>query len=284
MNRAAKSSRLAVVRRVLLLGLGLALAGGLALLSCVSFERELTPAQSALLRRGEQPAATGVLSTLAAGPADAPRVLLVHGTPGAATDWLDLLLSAPPGLELLAVDRPGFGRSQPAGAVTALSAQSAALVPLLVQRGGRWPIVVGHSLGAPIALRLAADHPERVGGLVLLAGALDPALEEWQWFNRVAVAIGPLLSRPLRNSNAEIRALRRDLEALAPDLARVSCPVVVVHGRQDSLVPFDNVDYARRMLTGAADLRVVELPEGDHFLPWNAADVVREAIASLAGP
>ncbi len=284
MTRSAPRSRFALLRRVLLAGVGLLLAGGLLLLSCVSFERELTPEQAALVRRDELDAPTGRLSLLTAGAAGAPRVLLVHGTPGSATDWLDLLLAPPPGLELLAVDRPGFGESAPAGAVTALSAQSSALAPLLVERDGRWPIVVGHSLGASIALRLAADYPGRVGGLVLLAGALDPALEEWQWFNRVAVAIGPLLSRPLRNSNAEIRVLRRELEALAPDLARVTCPVVVVHGRQDSLVPFANVDYARRMLAGAAALRVVELPEGDHFLPWNAGDVMREAIASLSGP
>jgi len=43
------------------------------------------------------------------------------------------------------------------------------------------------------------------------------------------------------------------------------------------------VDYMRRMLTGAASLRVVELPDGDHFLPWDAADTVREALASLLG-
>jgi pimeloyl-ACP methyl ester carboxylesterase len=283
MTLPAPRSRFAVLRRVLLAGVGLLLAGGLLLLSCVSFERDLTPEQAARVARAVLDAPTGRLSTLTVGTPGAPRVLLVHGTPGSATDWLDLLLAPPEGLELLAVDRPGFGESAPAGAVTALSAQSAALAPLLVERDGRWPIVVGHSLGAPIALRLAADYPGRVGGLVLLAGALDPAQEEWQWFNRVAVAIGPLLSRPLRNSNAEIRVLRRELEALAPDLARVTCPVVVVHGRLDALVPFANVDYARRMLAGAAELRVVELPEGDHFLPWNAGDVVREAITSLSG-
>jgi pimeloyl-ACP methyl ester carboxylesterase len=271
------------VRRLLLLTVGLLLAGGLLMLSCVSFQVELSPEEAARVRRDGYAAPTGRVATLSAGPTDAPRVILVHGTPGSATDWLDLLLDPPPGVELLAIDRPGFGHSEPHGPVTSLAAQAAALEPLLVQRDGRWPVLVGHSLGAPIVLQLAATRPERVGGVVLLAGALDPALEEWQWFNRVALALGPLLSRPLRNSNAEIRPLRRELETLAAGLSRVRCPVVVVHGRKDTLVPFANVEYARRTLASAAGLRVIDLPEGDHFLPWNAGDTVRAAITSLGG-
>lgn len=278
-----RPSRPGFFRRLLLLTVGLVLAGSLATLSCVSFQRELSAEQAARVRRDGYAAPTGRVATLACGPEDVPRVILVHGTPGAATDWLDLMDAPPEGLELVAVDRPGFGASEPEGPVVELARQAEALEPLLVERGGRWPLLVGHSLGAPIVLELAAREPGRVGGVVLLAGALDPALEEWQWFNRVAAGLGPVLSRPLRNSNEEVRGLRRELEALAPRLADVTCPVVVVHGRKDSLVPFANVDYARRLLAEAAVLRVVELPEADHFLPWREVGAVREAIASLAG-
>jgi pimeloyl-ACP methyl ester carboxylesterase len=282
----AGSARRSIARRIVrwaALALVAAAAVVLALLSFASFEPELSFEQSSSLRHFRYASPTGSVAALAAGPQDAPRILLVHGSPGAAADWAALLLDPPPGRELVAIDRPGFGSSDPYGAVPSLADQADALAPLLVQRGGHWPIVVGHSLGAPVAARLAAEHPDEVEGLVLLAGAMDPALEEWRWFNRAATLLAPLLARPLRNSNAEIRALRGELAALAPALSRIRCPVVVVHGRRDALVPFAEVDYARRVF--APDrLRVIELPEGDHFLPWDAVDTVRTAISSLTGP
>ena len=244
---------------------------------------ELTPEQEARVRRFSYAAPTGQVAVIAAGVPDAPRVILVHGTPGAAADFAELLLDPPPGVELLAVDRPGFGRSEPRDALPSLRAQADALLPLLEQRGGRWPVLVGHSLGAPIVAQLAADHPDRVGGLLLLAGALDPDLEEWHWYNRAATVLGPLLARPQLVVAVAQRPLPDQLRALGGELARITCPVVVVHGRRDELVPFANVDYMRRRLTGAAPLRVVELPDGDHFLPWDAVDTVRAELASLTG-
>jgi pimeloyl-ACP methyl ester carboxylesterase len=269
--------------RWLALVLGVAVLAALLLLHFADMGSELTPEQEACVRRFTYVAPSGEVAVIAAGVPDAPRVILVHGTPGSAADFADLLLDPPPGVELLAVDRPGFGRSEPRDALPSLQAQADALLPLLEERGGRWPVLVGHSLGAPIVAQLAADHPERVGGLLLLAGALDPGLEEWHWYNRAATLLGPVLARPLRNSNDELRPLPEQLRALGGELARIRCPVVVVHGRKDQLVPFANVDYMRRMLTGAAPLRVVELPDGDHFLPWDAVATVREALASLIG-
>jgi pimeloyl-ACP methyl ester carboxylesterase len=279
--RAPRSLARRIVRWLLLL-LVAAAAGLLLLLSTAPFMPELSWEQEQQLRRSAYFAPSGAVAVLAGGPQDAPRVIFVHGSPGAAADWAEFLLDAPSGREAVAIDRPGFGRSDPYGAVPSLAEQAEALVPLLVQRGGHWPIVVGHSMGAPVAAWLAAEHPGEVEGLVLLAGALDPALEEWRWFNRAATLLSPLLARPLRNSNEEMRALRGELEALAPELRRIRGPVVVVHGRRDALVPFAEVDYARRMFP-AARLRVIELPEGDHFLPWDATDTVRQAIASLTG-
>jgi pimeloyl-ACP methyl ester carboxylesterase len=279
--RAPRSLARRIVRWLLLL-LVVAAAGVVVLLSAAPFMPELSWEQEQQLRRSAHFAPTGAVAVLAGGPQDAPRVIFVHGSPGAAADWAEYLLDPPAGREAVAIDRPGFGHSDPYGAAPSLAEQAAALAPLLVQRGGHWPVVVGHSMGAPVAAWLAAEHPDEVEGLVLLAGALDPALEEWRWYNRAATLLSPLLARPLRNSNEEMRALRGELEALRAELPRIACPVIVVHGRKDALVPFAEVDYARRMFP-ASRLRVIELPDGDHFLPWDAVDTVRTAIASLTG-
>ena len=88
-------------------------------------------------------------------------MILVHGTPGSATAWTDYLLSPPPGIELVALDRPGFGSSAPDGAVTRLADQAAAVAALL-PTNDRPVVLLGHSLGGAVVARVAADHPQIV--------------------------------------------------------------------------------------------------------------------------
>jgi pimeloyl-ACP methyl ester carboxylesterase len=223
------------------------------------------------------------VSSPRAGDRAGRRIILVHGTPGAADGWLDYLTDVPPGSEYVAVDRPGFGESGPDGAIVSLREQAAALVPLLVERDGRWPVLVGHSLGAPIVARLAVDQPSKVGALVLLAGSLDPAQERIHWAQPVGEwpGIRSMLPRALRNANRELMALKPELEALEPRLAAIRCPIEIVHGRKDGLVPYANVPFMQTRFT-SAPLNVVTLPEADHFIVWNQVATVRAAIAGAA--
>lgn len=224
------------------------------------------------------------VSYLVAGDPAAARLILVHGTPGAADGWADFLADPPPGLEVVALDRPGFGDSGPEGAVTALGDQAEAVAALL-PGDGRPAILLGHSLGGAVAALAAARHPERVGALILLAASLDPGLERIHPLQHVGAwaPVRAVLPRPIRNANAELLALKPELEALRPELALVRCPVLIVHGTEDDLVPFSNVAYAEAHLTGACRVETVVLDGADHFLPWNAAPTVRAAIARAEG-
>ena len=220
------------------------------------------------------------LSYLRAGDRrSATRVILVHGTPGSAAAWADYLMSPPPDVEMLALDRPGFGRSGPQAAVTGLADQAAAVM-VLMPDDGRRVVLLGQSLGGAIASRVAADHPKRVAGLVLLAASLDPALEAVHPMQYVGAwaPVKPMLPRVLRNANAELMALKAELEALAVVLPRITAKVVIVHGTQDSLVPVANVAFMQAHLTGAHCLKTVLLQGQNHFLPWNSEATVREAI------
>ena len=207
------------------------------------------------------------------------RVILVRGTPGSAAAWADYLLSPPPDVEALALDRPGFGRRGPQAAVTSLADQAAAVLALMPDDGRR-VVLLGHSLGGSIVARVAADHPERVAGLVLLAASLDPTLEAIHPMQHVGAwaLVKPLLPRVLRNANAELMALKAELEALAVVLSRITAKVVIVHGTQDSLVPVANVAFMQAHLTGARCLKTVLLEGQNHFLPWNSEASVRDAI------
>jgi len=225
------------------------------------------------------------VSVLRAGARDGTRVIMVHGTPGSATAWADYLLSPPPGIELLALDRPGFGNSGPADAVTRLADQAAA-VSALMPPDDRPVVLLGHSLGGAVVARVAADHPERVSALVLLAASLDPALEAIHPMQRLGAwpPIRALLPRAIRNANAELMALRPELQALADLLPRIMAKVVIVHGTDDDLVPVANVPFMQARLRGARCVKVVMLEGRNHFLPWNSEAAVRDAIRVALEP
>jgi len=225
------------------------------------------------------------LSYLRAGDAHGPRLILVHGTPGESTGWTDYLMHPPTGVEVVALDRPGFGDSGPPGPVISLAQQAAALAALL-PTDGRPAVLLGHSLGGPIVAWLAAEQPERISAIVLLAGSLDPGQERihpMQWVGNWP-PVRALLPRAIRNANAELIGLKPELQALAGLLPRITAKIVIMQGTQDDLVPAANVPYMQPLFTGARCVRTLMLEGRNHFLPWNSQDDVREAIRLALEP
>ncbi len=229
------------------------------------------------------------ISFLRAGNPAGPCVVLVHGTPGTATGWADYLKAPPAGTYVVALDRPGFGASAPVGAVSSLAAQAAAVIALLPT--DRRPVVLlGHSLGAPIvawaAAQLAAEQPERSVAIVMLAGSLDPAQERVHAMQYVGAwtPVQWLLPRVIRNANAELMALKPELEALGKILPSVKAKVVIVPGTADELVPVANVAYMQERFSGARCITTVLLEGQNHFLPWNSEGAVRDALRVALEP
>ncbi|MFG0326330.1 MAG: alpha/beta fold hydrolase [Phycisphaerales bacterium JB037] len=237
---------------------------------------------SGLTRRSMQTPDGRELSYLIGGDPDGVRVIYIHGTPGSAADLAGFVADPVAGTESVAVDRLGFGESD-ARSVVSFERQAAAIAGLLEEQDGARTIVVGHSLGGPIAARLAADFPERVGGLVIVAGSLDPDLEKPRWFNYAAALpfVFPLLARPLQHSNVELMASPEQTRELAKVLSRVRAPTVVIHGEEDSLVEVENADYMRRRFSHLAHIEVIRIEGAGHLLPWTRAGVIRDAVAGL---
>jgi pimeloyl-ACP methyl ester carboxylesterase len=263
-----------------------ALSVALATVGCAPPGPRTSAADTEALRENIAVASLGVdVSLLRAGDGTGPRVVLVHGTPGSASSWADYLLSPPTGVEVMALDRPGFGRSGPDAAVPGLAEQAAAVFALLPQ-DGRAVVLLGHSLGGPIVARVAAEHPDRVHALVLLAASLDPGLESIHPMQRAGAwaPLRGLLPRAIRNANSELMALEPELVALTSLLPRITAKVVIVHGTKDDLVPVANVPFMRQHLTGARCVMTTLLDGRNHFLPWNSEADVREAIRMALEP
>jgi pimeloyl-ACP methyl ester carboxylesterase len=100
-----------------------------------------------------------------------PTILLVHGLSGQLRNFTYALTSLlESDFRVIAVDRPGCGYSVPTTVVQpGLAAQADILARFITALGLDRPLLVGHSLGGALALRVALDHPGSITGIALLS-------------------------------------------------------------------------------------------------------------------
>jgi len=107
---------------------------------------------------------------------EGPALVYVHGAKGSAYDFS---LSVGPRLAetytTVAIDRPGSGySSRPAAGNNGPEAQAAVLRAAAARLGLERPLLVGHSLGAAVALAWALDAPAGVSAVVTLGAYALP--------------------------------------------------------------------------------------------------------------
>lgn len=102
-----------------------------------------------------------------AGNVAAPSLVLLHQTPSSSEMYLPLMQALSADFDMLALDTPGFGMSDPLGGEFTIGAAAqvlAAAVSQLVIGPCYW---FGHHTGAALALQVAHTHPEQVAALAL---------------------------------------------------------------------------------------------------------------------
>lgn len=108
-----------------------------------------------------------------AGPADAPVILLLHGFPSAGHMFRDLIPELSAHYRVIAPDMPGFGQSaQPPREGFAYTFDNLAhVIDRFTEVLGlsRYAIYV-FDYGAPVGLRIAAAHPERISAIITQNG------------------------------------------------------------------------------------------------------------------
>jgi pimeloyl-ACP methyl ester carboxylesterase len=103
---------------------------------------------------------------------DGPEVVAVHGITSSSRAWLAVARALDGRASLLGVDLRGRGASNALPAPYGLATHVADLLAVLDAAGLEHAVLVGHSLGAYVVARLAAEHPDRVRALVLVDGGL----------------------------------------------------------------------------------------------------------------
>jgi pimeloyl-ACP methyl ester carboxylesterase len=129
-----------------------------------------------LATRLDVPATGGHLASFRLGAQrdGAPLVLAIHGITSSSRTWVAVARELGEDAALVAVDLRGRGRSDELPSPFGIDAHVRDMIAVLDHFGLERPIVVGHSLGAFIAARLAARHPNRVRAAVLVDGGLPP--------------------------------------------------------------------------------------------------------------
>ncbi len=101
-----------------------------------------------------------------------PTLVLVHGLGGSHVNWLAAGPLLAEHARVLAVDLVGFGRTPPSGRSSRVGANQRLLGRFVEEVAGAPVVLAGNSMGGMISVLEAAQHPERVAGLVLV----DPSV------------------------------------------------------------------------------------------------------------
>ena len=177
-----------------------------------------------------------------------PAVVLLHGLASNLTRWSEFVehTTLTQRHDVIRVDLRGHGDSPTRGAI-GLERWADDLAALLDQEGHARAVLVGHSLGAQLALHFARHHPQRVAGLVLIDPVFRQALHG-RW--KLVAAIRPLLQLAALVVHA-LNALglrRRRLEPLdLRELDRMA--------RRALVSPQAEAEFIRRYSSTRADLR-----------------------------
>ncbi len=240
-------------------------------------------------------------------------IILLHTAARDSRQWHGVMRALGNEYRLIAPDLPGHGKSWPLPGNRCLETVEdiADWIWMLKQSLGlERPAVMGCSVGGNLSLLLAARHPELRAAIALQGSAYTPTFTDGALdmmthpqvslmhanldFSMSLVGSGAsesarafsewgVFSIIPRAQQADLRAYAHcDIRSL---LGQIRCPVLLLRGTDDWLVPQAMVEAARDGITGAARVELVPLPGLGHFPhlenPILVADAARTFLHAL---
>jgi pimeloyl-ACP methyl ester carboxylesterase len=170
-----------------------------------------------------------------AGPADAPVLLLLHGFPSSSHMFRDLIPLLADRYRLIAPDHIGFGRSSAPGAsdfAYTFAELAEITAEFTEQLGLKEYALYIQDYGAPIGLRLALAHPERVTAIVTQNGnAYEEGLGKEAWAPVLALIAErtPETEAPVREISSPDGIKWQYLHGVPEDLHHLVSPDAYEH-------------------------------------------------------
>lgn len=242
---------------------------------------------------------------------EGPVAVLVHGAGVNRTQWATQARHlAARGVNVLALDLPGHGNS-PGPACESVPGYADAVIADLDARGVDRFAIAGHSMGAMIALHIAATAPERVSHLALIGAGLalgvNPALLDGtrddpllaaaaivDWGHSAGSHLGAAETPGLWMDETDMAVLRAEIAAHPGSLhadfaataafdgtelaASVTAPTLVISGQHDMMTP---PKLGRAVADAIAGSQYVELAGAGHMLMTERPAEVSKALAAF---
>ncbi len=227
---------------------------------------------------------------------ESPPLVLLHGAGGMHLYW-PAEVRRLPGHCVYALDLPGHGKSELCDGQQTIDDYARYIVGWLESIHLRRAVLVGHSMGAAIAMLLAIHHPEYVVGLALvgagarlrvhpelLGNAADPTTFYKAADMLVSCSFSPKASpRLVELASSRMDATRQSVlygDLLACDrfdvmsqLKDIRQQTLVICGEDDQMTP---VRYAQYLAGSISDSRLTIIPNAGHMVmleqPRHVAD------------
>lgn len=216
-----------------------------------------------------------------------PITLLLHGAPSSMVKYrawfADSSLYSK--TKLVAIDRPGYGKSNYGSAVVSIERQSALVAPLLKKLAENGPITVcGSSYGGSVAAKLAMDYQPFIKSLILQSASVQPNSERVPKVARwIHSPLGIVFPRWARVATKEKYAHSKELEKIQDGWGRITCPVWVIHGSADDLIYPSNATYAVSCLEGHTHVKYVPIESAEHNIYWTRRDTIKHYLLEANG-
>lgn len=214
-----------------------------------------------------------------------PTLFFVHGSPGSWDAFKIYMMDTAllHHFRIISVDRPGFGYTN-FGTALRLEEQCLLINKVVEKENNQKPVhLVGHSIGGPVIVQLAQDHPDEFASLNILAGSISPKDEPKEYWRYLFLytPLHILMPGAFRPSNDEIVYFKKDLYKLDTGYSNLKMPVTFIHGDADKFVTVKNVEYGKKKLVNNPNVKVIIIPGANHFIPWEHFDLIKTHLLSL---
>lgn len=180
-----------------------------------------------------------------------PTLIFLHGWAGSWQTWHPILERLKDSYNLFAIKLP-----YPTDKALNLDDYCQFVLNFIEKEKLDHPVIIGHSLGGAIAIKIAAEHPDTVSSIVLASAAAirHPLPKLWRFLQTVIVPFKPALKSirhlvyklpPLNTSDYQV--LTTSIEKttfqnlitadLTNQLPQISCPTLILWGDEDSSTP-----------------------------------------------